>query len=118
MPAYNVGGLGQVVKDRMFAIALVGYAHTLGGAIASPIGPFRGRDVEAHRRWMIRNYALTYAAVTLRIQMPLLIVFGGLSGTAALNIVGWTCWVPNLIIAEIWMRLSGAGILSRRAVAG
>jgi uncharacterized membrane protein YphA (DoxX/SURF4 family) len=64
----------------------------------------RAGDVAAHRRWMIRNYALTYAAVTLRVQMPLLIVLGGLSPIVALNIVGWTCWVPNLIAVEAWFR--------------
>jgi uncharacterized membrane protein len=158
-------------KARMFEIAAIGYAHTLGGMIATLIGPFqflgvvrkrfpavhrwlgrvylvcvllsglaglylspgsyasntfgiafvalalawlytgtkayltiRGGDTAAHRRWMIRNYALTYAAVTLRIQMPLLIVLGGLSPILALNIVGWTCWVPNLIVVETWFR--------------
>jgi uncharacterized membrane protein len=64
----------------------------------------RGRNIAAHRRWMIRNYALTYAAVTLRFEMPLLIVAFGLSPIMALNIVGWLCWVPNLIIVEWWLR--------------
>lgn len=62
----------------------------------------RARDVEAHRRWMIRNYALTYSAVTLRIQMPLLVI-GGMEPILALNVVGWTCWVPSLIVVEWWM---------------
>jgi uncharacterized membrane protein len=64
----------------------------------------RTGDVATHRRWMIRNYALTYAAVTLRIEMPLLIVLGGLSPIIALNIVGWLCWVPNLLLVEAWFR--------------
>ncbi len=36
----------------------------------------RRRDVVAHRRWMIRNYALTFAAVTLRLELGLLQVSG------------------------------------------
>lgn len=63
----------------------------------------RRRDVQAHRRWMIRNFALTYAAVTLRIEMPLLIA-AGMDPTMALNVVGWTCWVPNLLVVEWWLR--------------
>ena len=63
----------------------------------------RRGDVAAHRRWMIRNYALTYAAVTLRVEMPLLIV-GGLSPVVALNVVSWLCWVPNLLVVEAWLR--------------
>ena len=31
----------------------------------------RAGDSQTHRRWMIVNYALTFAAVTLRIQLPL-----------------------------------------------
>jgi hypothetical protein len=52
---------------------------------------------------MIRNYPLTYSAVTLRIHMPLLIL-GGMSPVLVLNVVGWTCWVPSLIAVEWWMR--------------
>lgn len=63
----------------------------------------RRRDVMAHRRWMIRNFALTYAAVTLRIEMPILVV-AGMDPILALNVVGWTCWIPNLIAVEWWIR--------------
>jgi hypothetical protein len=45
-----------------------------------------------------------YAAVTLRIEIPLFIVVGCLAPMAALDIVGWFCWVPNLILIELWMR--------------
>lgn len=64
----------------------------------------RRRDIEAHKRWMIRNYALTYAAVTLRVEMPFLILAFGVAPIMALNIVGWTCWVPNLAVVEWFMR--------------
>lgn len=63
----------------------------------------RAGDVAAHRRWMIRNFALTFAAVTLRVEMPLLIM-AGLHPIMALNVVGWLCWVPNLMAVEWWMR--------------
>jgi uncharacterized membrane protein len=120
----DFSAVGQ--KARMFEIAAIGYAHTVGGLIGTLIGPFqflgamrrhyprvhvwlgrayltcvglsglaglylspgsyasntfgvafialalawlytgtraylaiRGRDVQAHRRWMVRNYALT-----------------------------------------------------------
>lgn len=63
----------------------------------------RRRDVAEHRRWMIRNFALTYAAVTLRIEMPLLML-AGMGPILALNVVGWTCWVPNLLVVEWFMK--------------
>jgi uncharacterized membrane protein len=55
-----------------------------------------------HRRWMIRSYALTFAAVTLRLQVPLLVNALGTDYTGVLPIIAWSCWVPNLIIAE-WL---------------
>lgn len=172
LPDFDGGDYdGVSQKARMFEIFALGFAHTIGGAIASLIGPFqflgslrrrfprwhvwlgrsylvcvgvsalsalylspdsearntlgiaficlalawlytgikayttiRRRQVQAHRRWMIRNYALTYAAVTLRLEMPLAILVFGLQPQLALNIVGWLCWVPNLILVELWIR--------------
>ncbi len=58
-------------------------------------------DVPGHRRWMTRNYALTLAAVTLRLYLPASIV-SGLSLDLAYPIVAWLCWVPNLVAAQ-WL---------------
>lgn len=60
----------------------------------------RERDFTNHQRWMIRNYALTLAAVTLRIYLPLLREPGELSFDDAYTIVAWFSWIPNLVIAE------------------
>ena len=58
----------------------------------------RNGQVEAHQAWMIRNFALTFAAVTLRIEMPFLIM--GFSEVTGYQIVAYLCWIPNLIVAE------------------
>lgn len=59
----------------------------------------RARDFLAHRRWMIRSYAMILAAVTLRIELPLLA--NALQGfLPAYNVIAWSCWVPNLLVAE------------------
>ncbi|MGA8048566.1 MAG: DUF2306 domain-containing protein, partial [Burkholderiales bacterium] len=34
----------------------------------------RARDLVSHRRWMVRNFALTFAAVTLRLWLPASVV--------------------------------------------
>jgi len=59
----------------------------------------RNKDLEAHRQWMIRNYALTFAGVMLRVWAPLSVGMGA-DFTTAYIIIGWACWVPNLIVAE------------------
>ncbi len=60
------------------------------------------RRFEGHRRWMIRSAALTFAAVTLRIWLPLSMVaeipFG-----VAYPMIAWLCWVPNFLLAELYL---------------
>ena len=51
---------------------------------------------------MIRNFALTFAAVTLRAYLGLSQAVFGLSFEAFYPVVAWLCWVPNLIVAE-WL---------------
>ena len=63
----------------------------------------RARNQAAHRRWMTRSYALTFAAVMLRIYLPLSQAYG-IPFEPAYQTIAWLCWVPNLIVAE-WLIL-------------
>ncbi|GAB1819424.1 DUF2306 domain-containing protein [Herbidospora sp. RD11066] len=65
----------------------------------------RKGDVERHRQWATRVFALTYAAVTLRLWLVVLMPTLG-SFEAAYKIVPFLCWVPNLIVAEWFVRKS------------
>ena len=56
--------------------------------------------VQAHREWMIRNYALTFSAVMLRLWLPLFMALG-YEFIEAYTTVAWLCWVPNLLVAEL-----------------
>ncbi|MEQ9301014.1 MAG: DUF2306 domain-containing protein [Cyclobacteriaceae bacterium] len=53
-----------------------------------------------HEQWMIRNYALTFAAVSLRIMLPTTAILQ-LDFISTYQVIAWACWVPNLIIAEL-----------------
>ena len=74
-----------------FATGLTAYRRILRG------------NIESHRQWMVRNYALTLAAVTLRNELPLLLV-ARVQFSHAYVIVSWLCWVPNLLVAEWILR--------------
>ena len=57
------------------------------------------KDIQAHKEWMLRSYALTFAAVMLRIWLtPLIILFGDFE--AGFRAVAWVCWIPNLLVIE------------------
>ena len=61
----------------------------------------RAKKYNMHKNWMIRSYALNYAAVTLRLWLPLLTFVLDYNHVLAYAIVAWICWVPNLIFSEI-----------------
>ena len=59
----------------------------------------RSGEVEQHKTWMIRSYALTFAAVTLRIYLPLFTGAFGWEFEPSYQAISWLCWVPNLNIS-------------------
>ena len=75
----------------------------------------RAGDVPSHRAWMMRNFALTYAAVTLRLWIGVLLGVQALPGDFdfeaafdnAYAAVPFLCWIPNLIVAEWLIRRRG-----------
>ncbi|SFW66531.1 DUF2306 domain-containing protein [Amycolatopsis australiensis] len=74
----------------------------------------RRRDFAAHRAWMLRNYALTFLAVTSRILVPVLLLaqlpFGRVDPASALTLIpaGQTLgWLVNLAVVEVLIRRRG-----------
>lgn len=53
-----------------------------------------------HHRWMIRSFALTSAAITLRLWLPLGLL-AGFDFLSVYVVIAWLCWVPNLLVAEV-----------------
>jgi hypothetical protein len=53
---------------------------------------------------MIRSYSLMFAAPTLRLWLPLLIIAYQGEFRPAYLWVAWVCWVPNLLVAEWYIR--------------
>ncbi len=62
----------------------------------------RARRFAEHRQWMIRSFALTFGAVTLRLYLPVFFA-AGYDYSAASVYLAWISWVPNLIIAQWWL---------------
>jgi uncharacterized membrane protein len=93
---------GLVAGWGFFTLALVWVPVTLLALAAA----WR-RDFVAHERWMIRSFALTFGAVTLRLYLPLGVMTVGFD--VAYPIIAWIAWVPNLIVAEIWLRARASG---------
>lgn len=92
MSQYAFGGL--VAKLGFAALA----ALWLYTGLRAYLAILRGAIAE-HRKWMVRNFSLTFAAVTLRLYLPASIV-AGVEFSLAYPVIAWLCWVPSLAFAE------------------
>lgn len=60
------------------------------------------RRFAEHREWMLRSYALTSAAITLRLMLPAS-AFLGLDFLPAYRAISWLAWTTNLVILEYYI---------------
>lgn len=65
----------------------------------------RKGEVVAHQQWMIRSFAVTFAAVTLRLWVLVLSVTTDLDSVLIEQMSAWISWIPNLIFAEVFIRI-------------
>jgi uncharacterized membrane protein len=87
---------GGLVARLGFVLLALAWLYTGVRAYAA----IRAGDPITHRRWMARNFALTFAAVTLRLYMPASIA-SGIAFETAYPAIAWLCWLPNLVLAEL-----------------
>jgi uncharacterized membrane protein len=62
----------------------------------------KGKDIKAHKRFMIRSYALTCSAITLRLWKIVLSNTFDIDPQTLYMIDAWMGFVPNLLFAE-WL---------------
>jgi tetratricopeptide (TPR) repeat protein len=128
--------LGTVYVGAAFLVGLVGFYmafYSLGGrtthlgfgllgaglmlATSMAYLEIRRNRISSHREWMIRSFALLFSAVTLRIELPLLIgAFGG-QFLVPYQIVSWLCWVPNILWATWFIHRSRSAGLPQSILA-
>ena len=89
---------GPVAGAGFLCLAILWLAFT-GAALSAALR----RDFITHERWMVRSFALTFAAVTLRLYLPIGVTLNHGEFVAPYTIIAWACWVPNLILAEAWL---------------
>lgn len=95
---YATGGLVAKLGFGLLSILWLASAY-------QALHRVKNKQIKDHRNWMIRNYSLTFGAVTLRIWLPLFIVLFGIERfELSYAIIAWLAWVPNLILAELFIR--------------
>jgi len=121
--AVGLGALGALVIAPWNLAGFVGFFGFATLAVlwlwtgARALRAIRAGDVALHQSWMIRNYALTFAAPMLRLWVGVLIAVqiaasGGVLDPEAAFVnayaaVPFLCWLPNLVVAEWLIRRRG-----------
>ncbi|WP_419905444.1 DUF2306 domain-containing protein [Kiloniella sp.] len=114
MVAVLVGGLGGFIvawTSTAGPIAVAGFATlavlwlyvTTQGYRTARAGCYM-----EHREWMIRSFALTAAAISLRLGLPIAPALGYEFQTGYIAL-SWVCWLFNLVVAEIYIRAGKGG---------
>jgi len=101
----SIGGFGMAVVSKEGLPTHLGFGILAVLWFATGLQAYRmvrSGNIAVHRQWMIRNFALTLAAVTLRQYIPLMLLVLHWPFRRAYITVSWLCWVPNALVAE-WM---------------
>ena len=100
----GIGGLGIGLTAIGGPVAQVGFSALavawLGTTAWAVTLAMQGHFAQ-HRVWMIRSFALTFAAVTLRLQI-VGFQLAGINYPDASLWLAYTCWIPNFMVAE-WL---------------
>lgn len=106
---------GGILGFYMSVYSLGGWITHLGFGTLAVLTTFttavaylkiRQGEVNLHREWMIRSFSLIFAAVTLRLWLPLLVIAHKGAFLPAYLWVSWVCWVPNLVLVEFYIARS------------
>lgn len=87
---------GKFAQTGFLLLALL-WLFTLSKALKR----LKQKQFKLHGRWMGANYALTLAAVSLRLEMGIYTVLG-IDGELGYQIVAWSSWVGNILILIGW----------------
>ena len=98
MSFYANGGLSSRVGFVLLSVLWIYFtAQALYKAVK--------KDFSSHQAFMIRSYALTLSAISLRVWKVFFAEFSNLGPLDRYRIIAWLGWVLNLLIAEMIIRL-------------
>jgi len=95
MSFYANGGLSSQIAFVLLSVLWI-------GSTAMALYKALKKDFRAHRYFMMRSFALTLSALTLRIWKVLLANFTDLPPLERYRVIAWLGWTLNLLVAE-WL---------------
>lgn len=95
MAFYANGGITSRIAFCLLALLWI-FTTSMGWRMAMK------RNWAVHREWMVRSYALTLSAITLRIWKYCIVMAFAPPPMDVYRIVAWLGFIPNLLFAE-WL---------------
>ena len=93
MAFFAEGGLWSTIAFSVMSI--LWFVTTL-----MALKKIKQRDIEGHRIWMMRSFALSFAAVTLRLLVPFFSLFIIDNEDLITISTAWLSWLLNLFVVE------------------
>ena len=105
---YAFGGPPQALATMVFGTWFM-------VSIVLALRAIRRRDVAAHRRWMVRAFAVGLAVGTIRLWVGLFVLTGWFDFRAGFGPAFWLGLSMHVVAGELWLRAHPAGARQLRA---
>lgn len=90
---------GPTAKAAFGILAILWFWFTLKAMLLAKQQRFK-----AHRHFMLRSFALTCSAITLRLWKVVLVYLFQPAPMDVYQIIAWLGWIPNLLLAEWFIK--------------
>jgi uncharacterized membrane protein len=86
---------GLISKISFIILSILWFFFTLKAFLF-----IKDKNIENHKKFMYRSFALTISAITLRFWKVILVYLFHPAPMDVYQIISWLGWIPNLLIAE------------------
>jgi uncharacterized membrane protein len=89
---------GIYSKISFVSLSILWFYFTLKGFTA-----IKNKNIAQHKAFMLRSFALTFSAITLRFWKVILVYLFHPAPMDVYQIIAWMGWIPNLLIVEYYL---------------
>jgi uncharacterized membrane protein YozB (DUF420 family) len=89
---------GLYSKISFVSLAILWFYCTLKGFLY-----IKSKNIIQHKKFMLRSFALTLSAITLRLWKVILVYLFHPAPMDVYQIIAWLGWIPNIIIIEYYL---------------
>lgn len=89
---------GFYSKIAFVTLSVLWFYFTLKGFTT-----IKNKNIAAHKAFMLRSFALTFSAITLRLWKVILVHVFHPAPMDVYQIIAWLGWIPNLLLIEYYL---------------